>query len=63
VGWDLPLDAPAAFTACLQRLVDMDAGEHHAMRERARAWGRAWSEDGEALRQNVELFTAAVSGP
>lgn len=61
VGWDLPLDAPQAFTDTLQRLVDMDAAEHRALRERASAYGREWSEGSEALRQNAELFAAAVS--
>lgn len=61
VGWDLPLDAPRAFTDALQRLVDMDAAEHQALRERASAYGREWSEGGEALRQNAELFEAAAS--
>lgn len=40
VGWDLPLENPAAFGAALDELAALSSEEHNALRERAQAYGR-----------------------
>jgi glycosyltransferase involved in cell wall biosynthesis len=61
VGWDLPLSASDAFTAVLERCVEMGPEEHRLWSQRAAAFGREWAEDEKAVQRTRELFHEALS--
>ena len=61
VGWDLPLSAPGAFSAVLERCVAMGAEEHREWSRRAAAFGREWAGDEEAVQRTRELFHVALA--
>lgn len=61
VGWDLPLRAPDAFRAAVQRCVDMDTAEFDAWSRRAAAFARARRDDASVLDANRALFREAAA--
>lgn len=61
-GWDLPLADPEAFTAALQRCVQMDGAAFARWSAGAAALARDWSGAGWPLARNREMFMGVLSG-
>lgn len=60
VGWDLPLDDPAAFTRVLQHCADMATDDFDRFRKRARTYGLAVGSDPGILNRNRQMLNAAM---
>jgi len=61
-GWDLPLEQPRAFTEAIQRIVDMDEGEHAEWRRGARIFIESHPLITEAIDLNRQLFFSQTRG-
>jgi glycosyltransferase involved in cell wall biosynthesis len=61
VGWDIPLDNPAAMVAALQHCVDMDAATFEAFSRRARSYAVTFRDDETPIEQHRELFRTALA--
>ena len=59
VGWDVPLDHPAAFHHALATLSAMDEAAHSELRIRAGRYGRESAGDPAAIEASRALFRAA----
>ncbi len=60
VGWDLPLEAPHAFTAALQAIVDMDEPTHARMRRAARGHAETVQHEDWRVEANRRLLWTAM---
>jgi glycosyltransferase involved in cell wall biosynthesis len=60
VGWDIPLEDPAAWRSVLQSCIDMNDEQYQEMAESASKFGRSIMESQENLEANVDLFRRAI---
>jgi len=61
VGFDIPLDQPAAFKSAIERFAAMDAGEHQSWSDNARAYGARYSSDAGLADRTRHMLATAVS--
>ena len=59
IGWDLPLNNPGAFSAVLDELAAMPAGELQKMRQRVLTWAKNKFVQPDAIEANIALFNYA----
>lgn len=59
VGWDLPNENPADFSAVLDQLAIMPAQEHYEMRQRVLAWAKDKFSQRDAIDANLAMFRYA----
>jgi len=59
IGWDLPLEAPDAFSATLDELAVMPAKDHLRMRETVLSWAKSKFSQRDAVEANIALFKYA----
>jgi len=60
IGWDLPLEEPARFTKALQTVVDADELTLHAMAQAARAYGIAYIQQTDSIRNTRNFLLDLV---
>lgn len=56
LGWDVPLDQPSQFAACIEACCHKPATEYDAWRKAIRAWAVANIGNQDAIEQNRQLF-------
>lgn len=59
IGWDLPLNDPAAFSTVIDQLAVMSADEHLQMRETVLAWAKEKFNQRDAVEANINMFRYA----
>lgn len=59
IGWDLPLSDPSAFSAAIDQLALMPAGDHLHMRETVLAWAKNKFSQRDAIDANIAMFRYA----
>jgi glycosyltransferase involved in cell wall biosynthesis len=56
IGWELPLENPAAFAGCIGRMFALNVEECEQGRRLAVAFARRWREKGSSVAQTRSLF-------
>lgn len=61
VGWDFPLEQPAAFAGAIERLHRMGPGDRSRQRQKVRAYARDRATDRGVVEANLRLFETACA--